>query len=126
MSVNDFDIAAITNEVTNFQKQGLFAAQDLTNVGRGTAGLVFQNPFYASPAFYRFEIYKIAKKRLFGKKVFWVIQSLTSEGLDGPFEKRGCIARKRLVSALTEAHKDAKYEFMSIVDMDLAIGAMTE
>ncbi len=88
--------------------------------------MTLENVFAAGPKFVTYEIHKLGRKGFLGTKTFWIIQLYSADDSNSSFERRGCSVGKMLVSALTAAQKDVKYNFMSIVDFQLAVDAMTE
>ncbi len=124
--VNDFDLAAITNEVNKWQSHGKYASYDISRRDSGNIIMTLENVFSTIPEIVIFDIHKMGRKGFLGTKTFWVIQLCSATGLEGPFEKHGCSAAKSLAGALTKAQKDVKFGFMSIVDFQLAVDAMLE
>ena len=126
LRVNDFDLSGISNEVNKWQSHGKYASYDVMRREEGMVSMTLENVFSSDPAFIRYEIHKLGKKGLLGTKKFWIIQLLSGTSSDGPFEKHGCVSAKTLAGAITAAQKDVEWGLRSLVDFDLAVGAMTE
>ncbi len=126
LRINDFDLSGITNEVNKWQDHGKYASYDISTRNSGKAKMWLENVFANDGSVVEFIIHKFGKKGMFRTKSFWVIELFSGPSSKGPMERHGCIPAKTLAGALTEAMRDIEFRFMSKVDFDLAVGAMTE
>lgn len=122
--INDFDLTAITNEVNRWKSNGAQADYDILDRDRGAVALFLQNVFRNDGSFIGMDIFKIEFPRFLGKRSAWVIQLFDLESRMGPAEMKGCIARKSLSGAITEAIIDVKYNYMSVLTRDQAIQSL--
>ena len=120
LNINDFDLAAITNEVNDWKSHGKFASYDISQRHQGLAWICLENLAAADGSIMVFEIHKLGSKRLFRTKAFWVIQLFSALYLDGPVERHGCVLGKMLVSAIQAAHNDVGHGFVSVMDLTMA------
>lgn len=121
--INDYDLAAINNQVNKWQTHGKYAAQDISRRSQGVAFLILENVFAADGTYAILEIHKLAKSGFFRTKAAWVIQMHKSADLKAPSEKKGCVRGSMLVSAIMEAELDMKHGFISVADFNLSAAA---
>ena len=125
LSINDFDLAAITHDVDNWQSHGKFASYDITARQHGMARVCLENLAAADRSLMClmvFEIHKLGKRGLLRTKAFWVVQLYSSVDPGGPLERRGCLWGKTCVSVIHEVHIDVKHGFLSVADFEMASG----
>ena len=123
LPINDFDLAAITHDVNNWQSHGKFAAYDIAERRQGVARVCLENLAAADGSLMVFEIHKLGKKGFLRTKVFWVVQLYSTRDAEDTLERRGCVWGKTCVSAIHEAHVDVKHGFISIADFAMATSA---
>ena len=120
LSISDFDLAAITHDVDNWQSHGKFGAYDITERRRGVARVCLENLATADGSLMVFEIHKLGRKRFLRTRAFWVVQLYSTRDAEGTLERRGCVWGRTCVGAIHEAHLDVKHGFLSIADFGLA------
>ena len=124
LSINEYDLAAITNEVNNWKSHGKYASYDISRRDQGLATMVLENVYTEDGSFFVFEIHKLGKKRMIGTKNAWIIQLYSGPDPQGPFEKHGCAYGKLLVVAISEALHDVRHNFLSLVNFEMAVDAL--
>ena len=120
LNINDFDLAAITLDVDNWQSHGKLASYDITRRQQGIAMVCLENLAAADGSLMVFEIHKLGKRGLLRTKAFWVVQLYSAVDPDAPLKRRGCVWGKTCVSAIHEAHIDVKHGFLSVADFEMA------
>ncbi|MCC5991275.1 MAG: hypothetical protein JJT99_02015 [Rhodobacteraceae bacterium] len=124
LPINDYDVAAISNQVQRWQSNGLFASFDIAGRSNGVALIILENCLSLSYGFAALEIRKFGIKRFIGKRSYWVIQLYAGDSATGPFHKKGCVTGNMLVSALAEAELDIRHNFISKLSMEWATNSV--
>lgn len=125
-SINDYDLAAITNEVNEWKKHTKYGDYDISGKASGTTVLALENIAAGDGSVMIFEIHKVTKKGLLRRKVGWIVQLYSKTSPESESTKHGCVSASTLVGAIQQAHLDVKCGFMSIADFDLSVAAFLE
>lgn len=125
-SINDYDLAAITNEVSEWKKHNKYGDYDISGKASGVAVLALENIAAGDGSIMIFEIHKVSKKGFLRKKTGWIVQLYSKLAPESEPTKHGCVSASTLVGAIKQAHLDVKYGFMSIADFDLSVRAFLE
>jgi hypothetical protein len=120
LAFTEFDMAGITNTVTRYKEAGLQADFDINDKQLGVVGIALENPIRRDGTIVIFEIHKLAKPGLFGRKAHWVVQLYSQDGGPSSRIKRGCVAASMQAYAISSAEKDLYHGFVSVADFDLA------
>jgi hypothetical protein len=123
---NDFDMAAVTNKITDYKKDDLKADFDITRSEQGIVSVAVENWRDRDGSFIIFEIHKVGKKRFMGHRVSWIVQLYSKKTRDSEPVKHGCSTGDKQVDAIFEAELDAMHGFLSICDFELAYSAAIE
>jgi hypothetical protein len=126
LSFNDFDMAAVTNKVSDAKSDGLLADYDTSRKIQGVVSIAVENWRDRDGSFVIFEIHKVGKKRLIGYKVSWIVQLYTKESRDAKPQKHGCSFGNQQVNAVYEAQLDFMHGCLSVCDFQLAYSAAME
>ncbi|WP_420336254.1 hypothetical protein [Roseibium sp.] len=121
LPINDYDLAAITNEVSVWKSEGYFAEYDIEHRRGGLATLSLENIFLFDGSITIYEIHKIGRKGFLGKKSRWVIQLNSVYPYSRELVQHGCITGTMLAITINDAQKDVRHGFLSILDLDSAI-----
>lgn len=125
-SINDYDLAAITNEVNIWKKHKKYGDYDISGKVSGVAVLALENIAAGDGSIMIFEIHKVSKKGFLRRKTGWIVQLYSKSASDSEPTKHGCVSASTLVGAIHQAHLDVKHGFMSIADFNLSVGAFLE
>ena len=123
---NEFDMAGVTNKVSDAKKDGLLADFDTTRGEQGIVSITVENWKDRDGSFVIFEIHKVGKKRLIGHRVAWIVQLYFKKTRDSDPIKHGCSMGNKQVKAVYEAQLDFMHNFLSICDFELAYSAAME
>ena len=123
---NDFDMAGVTNKVSDAKNDGLIADFDTTRKEQGIVSIAVENWRDRNGSFVIFEIHKVGKKRFIGHRVSWIVQLYFKETRDSEPVKHGCSNADKQVNAIHEAQLDFMHGFLSICDFELAYSAAME
>ena len=115
----DFDMAGVTNLVSQYKAAGLCADYDISEKTAGVVKIIFDNPIKQNSAVV-FEIHKVARPGWFGDKAHWVVQLFSKEADAAALQKHGCAFGKTQMHAVSAAEIDLKYGFTSVCDFDSA------
>lgn len=126
LSYNDFDLAAVTNFVSDAKRDGLKADYDLSKKENGVVSVVCENWKRRDGSYVIFEIHKIGKARLLGHRVSWIVQLYDRQTRESVPVKKGCVSGDKQVTAIHEASLDVKHDFLSVCDFELAYSAAME
>lgn len=125
-SINDYDLAAITNEVSEWKKHNKYGDYDISSKASGVAVLALENIAAGDGSTMIFEIHKVSKKGFFGSKTGWIVQLYSKSNPSSEPTRHGCVRASTLVGAIHQAHLDVKHGFMSVADFDLCVAAFLE
>lgn len=117
---NEFDATGVTNTVNDFKSAGLKADYDLRDAPGGTVRIIVQDWRKRDGSKIIFEIHKLAKGGILWTKRRWVVQLYSLAPPDFAPLKRGCSYGKYQMLALHQAKVDVEFDFLSILDFDLA------
>ena len=112
--INDYDLAAITNEVNEWKKYGKYGDYDISSKASGISVIALENIAAGDGSTMVFEIHKVTKKGFLWRKIGWIIQLYSMPSPNDDPMKQGCVWACTLTGAIHEAHLDVKHGFMSI------------
>ncbi|WP_299606100.1 hypothetical protein [uncultured Tateyamaria sp.] len=125
-SINDYDLAAITNEVNEWKKHNKYGDYDISGKASGVVVLALENIAAGDGSIMIFEIHKVSRKGLLRRKTGWIVQLYSKSAPKSEPTRHGCVSGSTLVGAIHQAHLDVKHGFMSVADFDLSVGAFLE